>query len=134
MAFSTTWAEAWQERLNASETYRKAASAWEGDLVLELAEADGAAQGAVYLDLWQGHCRAARMATEADRVGARYLLRGDRRAWQRVLTGHGSPIMALLTGQLRLVRGGLPDLLPYVGAARELLATAATFETVFPDP
>ena len=133
LAFSTAWAAAWQERLNASDAYREAAALWEGDLVLELTEDDGAISGAVYLDLWRGHCRAAREASPEDRGGARYLLRGERRAWQRVLAGRSSPIAALLTGQLRLVRGSLSDLMPYAGAAQQLLATAATFETIFPD-
>lgn len=133
IAFTDAWATAWAEHLNASAAYREAAATWEGGVVLEVAEGAGEPEAAVYLDLWHGACRAGRVATAADHEAARYVLRGSRAAWQQVLAGKSQPIMAVMTGKLRLVRGDLAGLLPYAGAAKELLSTASAFETTFPD-
>ncbi|HUG26675.1 MAG TPA: SCP2 sterol-binding domain-containing protein [Gemmatimonadales bacterium] len=133
IAFTDAWAAAWAEQLNASEAYRVAAATWEGGVVLEMADGTAEPEAAVYLDLWHGTCRAGRMATAADREAARYILRGSREAWQQVLAGKSQPIIAVMTGRLRLVRGDLVGLLPYAGAAKELLSTASVFETTFPD-
>lgn len=132
-AFSAAWAAAWGEYLNASDTYRVAAASWEGDVVLEVAVDGDAPPRAVYLDLWHGTCRVAREATHADLTGARYLLRGTRLAWSQVLGGSVGPMMAVLTGKLRLIRGSLSDLLPFATAAQELLASAGRFGTALPE-
>lgn len=130
-AFSPAWASAWRAHLNDSPEYREAAGDWEGDVVLEMAEEDGGSGRAVYLDLWRGACRAARVATTADLEAARFLLRGPRRAWEQVLSGQLAPVMAVLTGRLRLARGSLAELMPYAAAARAMLAAPAAFDTVF---
>lgn len=132
-AFTDAWAAAWAEHLNASAAYRLAAATWEGGVVLEVADGTAEPEAAVYLDLWHGACRAGRVATAADRTAARYVLRGTRGAWQQVLTGRSQPILAIMTGKLRLVRGDLASLLPYAGAAKEFLSTAGTIKTTFPD-
>lgn len=133
IAFTDAWAAAWAEHLTASAAYREAAATWEGGVVLEVADGAAEPEAAVYLDLWHGACRAGRVATAADRETARYVLRGSRTTWQQVLAGKAQPIMAVMTGRLRLMRGDLVGLLPYAGAAKELLRTASTFETTFPD-
>jgi putative sterol carrier protein len=131
--FSATWAAEWARRLNASEAYRTAAATWEGSVVLQMAP-PGARDGpAVFLDLWHGACRQAREASPEDIAGARFVIRGDEPAWRAVLAGKTSPVMAVLTGRLRLVRGEIAALLPYAGAAKELLASAAELETIFPE-
>jgi len=132
-AFSAAWASAWGAHLNASETYRLAAAGWEGDVVLEVADDEEAPTLAVYLDLWHGTCRAARQATPADLETARYRFRGGRQAWSQVLGGSVAPVMAILTGKLRLVRGSLTDLLPYATAAKELLASAGQLGGALPE-
>lgn len=132
--FSDEWAAVWAARLNASATYRTAAAAWEGAVVLEIAGEAGRPARAVFLDLWHGACRAARAATPADHAAAEYLFRGGESSWREVLGGRLAPVTALLTGRLTLVRGNLAALLPFATAVRELLASAATFETAFADP
>ncbi len=133
IAFTDDWAAAWADHLNTSAAYREAAATWEGGVVLEVADGTAEPEAAIFLDLWHGACRAGRVATATDRETARYILRGSRGVWQQVLTGNSQPIMAVMTGKLRLVRGDLAGLLPYAGAAKELLGTASTIETTFPD-
>ena len=132
--FSVEWATACGAALNENPAYREAARNWEGAVLLQLASADGA-EGAqmVYFDLWHGECRAARAATPEDEALARYVMSGTAGAWQQVLTGKVAPLMALLTGRIKLTRGALAELLPHVNAAKELVLTFATVPATYPD-
>lgn len=132
--FSGEWATACGAALNENPAYREAARSWEGAVLLQLASAEGA-EGAqmVYFDLWHGECRAARAATPEDEALARYVMSGTAGAWQQVLTGKVAPLMALLTGRIKLTRGALAELLPHVNAAKELVLTFATVPATYPD-
>ena len=82
--FTEAWASAWGDALNQSDAYRAAGKHWEGPIVLEaLADpALGLARtAAVYLDLWRGSCRAARLATADDLGHAHYVISGPLAAW-----------------------------------------------------
>lgn len=132
-AFSLRWAEAWAAELNASAAYREAAERWEGAVALVLDDPDPEAGRAVVLDLWHGECRSARTAEpEAAREGAAYVFQGGREAWRHILCDGGSPVMALMSGKVRLAKGSLASLLPYASAAKELLELAGKVPTVFP--
>ena len=131
LAFSPAWAEAWCAALNDSETYRTVAATWEGDVVLVVRATEGSEQ-AVYLDLHHGRCRGARIATGVDRSAVAFALEADPPVWRELLEGKGSPVMALMTGRLKLTKGDLVALVPYAGAAKELLTLAAQIETTFP--
>ncbi len=125
--FTEAWASAWGDALNQSDAYRAAGKHWEGPIVLEaLADpALGLARtAAVYLDLWRGSCRAARLATADDLGHAHYVISGPLAAWLGVLDGDMAPTMAILRGKLKLTRGSLAGLLPHVHAATELVRVA----------
>lgn len=132
--FSGEWATACGVALNENPAYREAARSWEGAILLCLTPAEGS-EGAqlVYFDLWHGECRAARAATPEDEALARYAMSGTAGAWQQVLTGKVAPLMALLTGRIKLTRGALAELLPHVNAAKELVLTFATVPATYPD-
>lgn len=133
--FTQEWAAAWCAALNASDAYRAAAAGWEGAVALVMG-ADGEAgvpvQRAVYLDVAGGVCGGARVANEADLATARYVIEASPSAWQAMLDGTLAPMMALMTGRLRLTRGNFASLLPYANAARELVATAGEVPCRFP--
>ncbi len=132
LAFSDQWAKAWGAALNGSTTYREAAATWEGSIAVTVSGASGQGEPAVFLDVWHGHCRAAREATSDDVADAAFVLEATPAAWKLVLASQVSPVMALLTGQIRLVRGDLTRLLPYTAAAKELVRLAGAIETEFP--
>jgi putative sterol carrier protein len=132
-AFSAAWAQAWGDELNANPAYQEAGAAWRGDLVLEMAASNGTPARAVYLDLDQGVCRAARQATPDDLVEARYRFEGSHQAWRRLLGGALSPAVAIMTGQLKLTRGSLLDFLPYAGAVTALLGAGVAIAASFPE-
>lgn len=134
--FTDEWCTASCERLNARESYRRAAAGWHGSMVLQMT-AD-AAHGiphdrAVLLDVHEGGCRGARLATDDDLAAAAYVLRADAGTWKRLLAGALDPIPAVMQGRLKLVRGGLFTLAKYADAAREMVAAAGEAGGTFPD-
>lgn len=134
--FTQRWAQAWADELRGSAEYRLAAVDWEGSLLLEM-EADAASgvtgDRAVFLDLWHGDCRSARIPDDDDREQATYVIRAAVRQWKRVLAGELQPIFGLMSGKLKLARGSLARLTPYVKASNELLAAAARTGGHFPN-
>lgn len=132
--FNESWAEALGRELQESEEYQKAAQKWEGPLVLELAASDGIEEDrALFLDLWHGECREARLAEPEDREACDFVIRADLATWKTVLDGTISPLPAIMRGKLKLAKGRLASLMPYTAAARELVAAAARIETTFPE-
>ncbi len=132
--FSDLWARGWGEALATSEPYRKAAAAWEGSILFQM-DADPSLgipeERRIFLDLWHGDCRAARGATAADIEGADYIIRGKAAAWRRILDGKLEPMWALMSGKLRLARGSMARVVPFVKASKELLAAAQALPTSF---
>jgi putative sterol carrier protein len=133
LAFSDEWARAWGAALNASELYRSVAADWEGSIVAIAKDGEnGASSVAVYLDPWHGHCREARQAAPTDLEGADFVIEATPRAWRELLDGRIAPLMALMTGRIRLARGDFGKLLPHAGSAKELVALAGSVPTEFP--
>ncbi len=133
--FTQGWAEAWGEAIRSNEPYREAARTWESPMVLlSTASAElGVPERAVWADLFQGECRAARAAPAEDLETSPYVLAADVRSWKRVLDGELEVIPGIMRGKLKLTRGGLASLLPYVAAAKQLVLSATRVETRFPE-
>jgi len=133
-AFSEAWSREWCQILNNRPGYQQAAATWEGGVALVMTR-DGSPDGesrSVYLDLWHGACRGARVAEPADLEAARYILSGTSQAWRGVLSGKVAPLTAVMTGKIRLTKGSMGALVPYVSAARELIEAAMAMEVSFP--
>jgi putative sterol carrier protein len=132
--FSDAWATACAVVLNQNDAYRTSAATWEGAILLLMTpDATGGEERRVFLDLWHGECRSARAASVADEAEARYVLAGTQAAWRLVLTGKVAPLLAIMTGKLRLAKGSLVELVPYTGAAKELVTAAAAIDATFPE-
>lgn len=132
--FTNEWAEAWGKEIRANEDYREAARKWQWPMVLTMKAAPelGLLERSVWLDLFEGDCREARSAVPADVEAAHYVIAADAKTWKRVLDGDLEPIPGLIRGKLKLVKGGLVSLLPYVTAAKEMVASATRVDTSFP--
>ena len=126
--FSAPWAAACATAINGASAYRAAAATWEGAILLEMLPEDpeGDVSRQVFFDLWHGECRGARVASPTDAGAARYVLSGSTSAWEQVLNGRVAPLLAVMTGKLKLTRGSLAELLPYVTAAKELVTAVAS--------
>ncbi len=132
--FTEGWAVACREQIRANEEYRQAARTWRWPMVLTM-EADpslGLPERSVYLDLFEGDCREAREARPEDLEDATYVISADPPTWKRVLDRDLEPISGLIRGKLKLVKGSLTSLLPYVIAAKEMVLSAACVDTFFP--
>lgn len=132
-AFSQAWAEAWASELNGSDAYHLAAERWEGAVALVLEDPEPEGRRAVLLDLWHGRCRSARTANADALEEAAYVFAGNLEAWKQVLSAGASPVMALMSGKIRLAKGSLLSLMPYAVAAKELLGLAGRVPIRFPE-
>ena len=133
--FTQDWAVAWGEAIRASDSYRTAARRWQWPMVITMSfDPDlDLPDRSVFLDLFEGDCREARSATETDRAAVPFIISGDFHAWKQVLERDLDPILALIAIKLKLEKGSLAALIPYVTAARELVATAAQVPYRFPE-
>lgn len=133
--FTQEWANAWCAALNASDAYRDAAAGWQGAVALVMSAGRGGSQSerAVFLDVSGGRCHGARVARAGDVEAARYVIEAAPDAWRMMLSGELAPLIALVTGKLRLTRGDFASLLPYADAARELVAVATAIPFRFPN-
>jgi putative sterol carrier protein len=125
--FTDSWVHAWARELNTSESYHHAARHWTWPVLLVLRgdRATGIDEDRmVYLDLYEGACREARMGTAADRARVKYVIAGSLKTWQRILERELDPVLALLRRKLDLEKGGLWALTRHVRAAKELVNAA----------
>lgn len=134
--FTQEWAEHWAEKINSNDSYRKAAATWEGALALVMAsdpEMGIPADRAVVADLWHGNCRSAAVQPADAMDDVPFVIKATPETWGNVLSGRTDPIVGLMGGKLKLVKGGLFSLLPYAKAAKELVISAGQVETTFPE-
>jgi putative sterol carrier protein len=133
--FSEAWVARAVDGIRSNAAYQKAATTWEGAMVLSL-QADPSlgvpeARGA-FLDLWHGECRGGHVATPADAEAAQYIISADAFTWKQVFEGKLEPITGLLRGKLKLTKGNMIVLAKYVMAAKALVSAATEIPTKFP--
>lgn len=133
VVFSDSWAQACAGAINGSAAYRQAARTWEGAIMLVMLPEQAGGELRIWLDLWHGECRAARAATAEDESASRYILTGSRGIWRQVLEGRLPPLMALMTGRLKVAKGSLGDLVPHVASAKELVVAASSVPAAWPE-
>jgi putative sterol carrier protein len=121
--FSEAWAKACQDEINNSAAYREAAATWEDAVAFAMDREHGGR--AVFVDLWHGECREARLAQPGDLDRAPYVIRGDEDTWHAVLEGRMEPLQALMMGKLKLEKGNIGSLAFHIRSARELVACAS---------
>jgi putative sterol carrier protein len=132
---SDEWLETYRRRINESAEYRDAAATWEGDVVFLLeAEPDRHVPKDlwVWLDLWHGECRGARMVSGEEGRAAAYVVAAPYSRWKDVLAGALDPIKGMMQGKLKL-EGDLPTIIRYVRAANELVLLTQTVPTEYLD-
>jgi putative sterol carrier protein len=131
--FSSEWAHAFRDAINASAEYRTAATGWTWPLALSLSASPDRGYPsdiAVELDLDRGTCTAVRVKTD-EKATTDFVLRGDYEAWQSVVQGNVDPVVAVTMGKLKLVQGSLTTLMLNTKAAKALVACAQQVPTDF---
>ena len=113
----------WRAHLDGSAVFAEAAAGWYGALVLIASDIEPQAHTLVQVD--NGHCSEARIASPADLDAADFVLSATTTTWLALIAARITPTMAALTGRLHLEKGDLFALIPHAKAAAELLAAAA---------
>ena len=118
------WLVSLVDFLNSSEKYAQVAKKWEGDLVFEII-AEGALVDNVniYLDLWHGECRGARVMGNSEPVEAAFVLTAPYSNFVRVLKGTLDPMQAMMTRKL-IVKGNLGYMMRNVPTVLEFVKCA----------
>jgi putative sterol carrier protein len=127
-----SWVQALKDELNASEAYARAAKNWEGDFYFVIAP-EGALEEPVYLymDLWHGECRAARVVDDPAAENPAFRIRATPKIWKKVVTKKLDPIQGMVTRQLQL-QGDMLKIMRSVKAAQELVECVTHVDTQFP--
>lgn len=131
---SEEWVAKYWELLNANAAYKDAASDWEGDFIFEVtADGDTIKEPMkLYIDLWHGDCREARMAKDNDK--AEFTYSGTYANWKKLFAGEIDPIKGLMSRKFSLGKGdNMGKIMRYTKAAAELVSTAAAVPTKFVD-
>jgi putative sterol carrier protein len=129
---SDEWIKAFREEVNASESYRKSATKWEGDFYWIVEPGPGVAEPVVlYIDLWHGEARDALKLDSEDAKSPEFVIRASLNTWRRVIEKKLDPIQAMITGQLKL-KGTMSKIMRFPKAASELVNCATKVPTEFP--
>ncbi|GAB4577958.1 MAG: SCP2 sterol-binding domain-containing protein [Anaerolineales bacterium] len=126
------WLTALKEKLNADTKYAEIAKNWEGDLCFVIEpDTNFPHKMTLYLDLWHGTCRQARIVPEGQEQPSAFVLSGEYGNFVRILKGELHPIQAMATMKLK-VRGNygyimrnVPVVLDFVRCAQEVTQETA---------
>lgn len=134
--FSEEWVKKWGEKINESEQYSQAAQTWEWPLILTFEKDPSIGVNedwSVYLDLWRGECREARLATEEDIENAPYVISADSYTWKQIFDRKLEPISTIMRGRMKLIKGNMSTLSAYVLASKYLVESALEMDAEFPE-
>ncbi len=132
--FGQAWLDAWRAEINQDPVYADKGARWSGPVMLRVWPAgDRSRTRAVWLDLDDGRCHAARPAGPDDRGTAALVIGAPLENWARVLGGEFDPVAGLMAGKLKLEKGNILKVLPFADGARAMLAAATRVGGELPD-
>lgn len=132
--FTTEWAEAFRDAIEADASYRDTAAKWSWPvaLVLHATPEYGFPDAvAVELALDRGRCHAA-VLRPRDAVTAPFVLTAPYAVWKAVVRGELDPLVGVTRGKIA-VQGSLATLMMHAKSAAALCACARNVATAFPD-
>jgi putative sterol carrier protein len=126
------WVDAMKRTLETSQPYKEAAKKWEGDIYI-IVEPDASYKHrhVLYLDLWHGECREARVITDENEKSPKYRIFGPFTNMKQILDKKVDPVQSMMTGKIK-VKGDMAQIMKMPRAAVELVNGMTAFETVFP--
>ncbi|GAB4529429.1 MAG: SCP2 sterol-binding domain-containing protein [Anaerolineales bacterium] len=127
---SAEWLDSVVDKLNSDEKYARVAHNWEGDMNFVIDPGGALTAGMqIYLDLWHGQCRSARVVTDGALPEAAFTLQATYDNYVRVLKGQLDPIQAMLMrklavkGNMAYIMRNVPVVLDFVRCLREVTDT-----------
>ncbi len=129
---SDEWIKELSRQLNASESYEKSASNWEGDFIFIVEPTPESEASYLYLDLYHGKSPSAGALADMDQKNAAYIISAPAATWRKVIEGKLDPIQGMMTRQLKL-KGNMMQVMRYPKAAKEIVSCCALVPTDFGD-
>jgi putative sterol carrier protein len=133
--FSEEWVRKYETAINGNPAYRTAAAGWTHGVVALVCRRQPPALPqdlGIWLDLDRGVCRGAKLVAVDEAARAPFCITGEYARWKQVVRKELEPIKGMMQGKLKL-KGDLPTIVRFVQAAQELVNSATTIETQFPD-
>jgi len=133
------WVDEFEKKIQADGRYKEVAQKWEGSVVLVFkAEAEAGFDRDVFLfmDLWHGECRSARLVPPEIGRSGEYVLEAEYDRWKRILKKELNVVKELATRKLRLVPFEFKKAAKLTAAAQaaiRLVDLGSEVETRFPD-
>jgi putative sterol carrier protein len=128
---SEEWLHELEVRLNASESYAKAAVTWEGDCIFAiLPDADYQETSYGYINLQHGKASDGKMLKSLDEQKAIFTMSAPFNTWRKVLEGRLDPLQAIFSGKIKLV-GSMAQIQRTPKATYELTKVASQIDTDF---
>ncbi len=134
---SEEWCTAYRDAINANASYRAAAKDWTHGAVAMVVTAEpsiGIADDlAMWLDVYQGECRACRLVTRQEADSAPFVIVATYARWKEVIRRHLDPTKGMMQNKLKLTKGHMPTMVKYVTASKELVESTSRVPTAFVD-
>lgn len=127
------WVAVYEKLIQEDALYKEAAKNWEGSVAIHiLARPERGLDKDIYLfmDLWHGDCRFARLVPQEVGKSADFVLTGELERWEAVISGELDTIKAMMQGKIKL-KGHLPTIVRAVKAATRLVKLAGQIETKY---
>jgi putative sterol carrier protein len=129
---SQEWLDAYQQAINSSPAYKRAAATWEGDFYFVVVPEMMYDEPFIYyLDLWHGDCRSCALVEEESAYKPAYRLETSDTNWRAVIEKRLDPLQGMMTRRIKL-EGDMAKIMRAVPAAKELVNCAASVPTAFP--
>ncbi|MDI6874723.1 SCP2 sterol-binding domain-containing protein [Candidatus Solincola sp.] len=133
--FTPEWVALYEKAIQEDATYKELAKNWEGSVVLHVEKAPQYGLDIdlyIFLDLWHGECRKARIVPPEVGEAGDFVITGSADRWMEVGRGQLDPVKGMMQGKLRL-KGDLPTIVRYVKAAVRLTEISQMVGGKYPD-
>lgn len=132
--FTTEWAAAFRDAIEADASYRDVAAKWTWPVALLMHPAPELGYPhsvAVELTLDRGRCHEAVIRSQEE-LSAAIVLSAPYQVWKSVVKGELDPLVGVTRGKIA-VKGSLATLMMHAKAATALVVCARAVPTEFPD-
>ncbi len=128
--FEQEWTDAYRQAINFDSDYNENGSGW--TYPIRFIALGDHSKKAVWLNLNHGTCLDACCGDEALSRDTEFEIQATEKIWDIILSERADPLVALMTGKLKLTKGGFFTLSRYTRAAKDLVRLAADLEASTP--
>ncbi len=130
------WVAEFKKQVDEKPDYKEGGKNWRDGVIVLIINAKPQvgidADFNIYLDLYEGQCRQARVCGNEEVGDQPFVIRGEYDRWKLVVLDQLEPVKAMMQGKLKLT-GDLPTIVRNIDGAKALVKCATYVETVFID-